>query len=128
MGPSSQEKLPEPSLPDLKRFVSELKYAGMASLYLLSKAHNRGVPINKELIKKTITIPFYYVFGVFDATQAAGYIETTYEDGEIKVESVRSVFSEHLEPQLHLIIEILKKSEKAHVLKRLVDSIDRELP
>jgi hypothetical protein len=127
-GPATQQQDAEPSLDDLKHFISDLKYAGMFSLYLLSKAQKNGIKINEELIKKIGSIPFYYVFGVFDATEAAGFIKTTYDGGVISITSVSNVFSEHLEPQVLHIVQLLEGGDQESVLKRLVDAVDREIP
>lgn len=118
---------PNPTLPEFKRYLSELPFAGMAGLYLIVRAIRRGTVIDQELIEKIGTLTLYYVLGLWHGAEAAGYVKIRYTKGTVIPVSVADVVSENIDEQIRHIIEVLGKDANS-TLPTLVEAIDRSIP
>jgi hypothetical protein len=125
--PPQGDAIPEYTLQDLRRFISELPVAGIASLYLFHRAKEANVTIDDDLTKKISSVPFHFVFGVLTGAEAAGILKLSYTKGKITPESSAPVFEEHIANEMQRVLEILGP-ERNESLQMLILAIDREIP
>lgn len=110
---------------DLKEFVANLPYAGMAVLYAFLLAWNSGKVIAENAFNSGKRIPLFFAFGLLSGAHGAGYLEIKYHKGEIIPVSCHKVLTDSLKELLDEIFKLLGEEESA-TLRSLMKEVEEE--
>ena len=118
----------EPDKEDVVRFITELNYGAMASLYFGVRAFQEKLPITRDLVGKAERFPpFSFVFGLLCGASGASLLEMEFKDKAIRIQKISPALLENLVSQLRSIVSVMKEEEgeETPILETLMSRVDK---
>lgn len=115
----------QPETANFKDYFLNLRYIGIASLYLYYRAYVAKKPINQELCDASETLELIFHVGNYQAAEAAGYLKAEFSTKEIMPVLLSEEAIAELQTAGPRLRKILGEDNK---LSKMIEAIDKAIP
>lgn len=110
---------------DFTKYLTDLTYAGIASVYMYFKAIESGKTIKKEETERDSIPEMYFQIGNLQAIEAGGYLQAKYSSSEITPVSMDDQAKSALVPLIERCKEMFPDD---HTIIKMIHAIDDLFP